>query len=40
MEYKVFKDISLEDQVFDVRYHPTSESNLIGAVTIAGHLHL
>lgn len=40
MEYKVVQDVSVEDQVFDVRYHPTSENNLIGTVTIAGDLHL
>lgn len=33
-------EIDLGEQIFDARFHPNSESNLIAAATIAGDVHL
>lgn len=40
MDYKVTKELKFADQVFDARYHPNHDDNLIGVVTIAGDIHL
>jgi len=40
MDFKVKTEIKLDHQIFDSRFHPCSESNLIAAATIAGDVHL
>lgn len=38
MDYKIDQDINLDDQIFDVRFHP--KGDVFAAATIAGDIHL
>lgn len=40
MDFEVKHEVKFRDMVFDTRYHPSSDVDLIVAVTIAGDVHL